>query len=249
MRAHTEQFRNDCRKRRHVIEHRLKDAKIELFQQYDKKSRASDIVPHPERLISFTKSVDRHVENVLYHHKAGERRRSSNINTSTKQFLSPDRSSQSSQTTRSASRVSSSSSSRALRSPYSPVVIDSRSNFTTFPDLTELLGLNELTINQARTGEEGKLKVINVGRRPQYSSASPTQSVHANITGPEVLLTSEAAQGTEVSTTSSAAPREVLVEYQSYAYDDVSSEDEAEGMRWREDALDRQERSVSPEGF
>lgn len=69
-------IRNNCRKQRHAIEHRLKESKIDLLEQHDKKSRGSINLPEPRRLFQFTRSVTKYVENVLPAKESGRRRRS-----------------------------------------------------------------------------------------------------------------------------------------------------------------------------
>lgn len=257
--------RNNCRRQRHSIEHHLKEAKIQLFEQYDENSRASDIVPDPKSLLRFARAVDRYIENVLHLPESGRRQRGPSNS------LHPTASDS---TTRSASRLSSFSSTPALMSPPYPTedhsnVMDCyaecsqtsthseelndisgfQANFTTFPDLTELLGLVESSPCRSQSNEEGKLDVIHSSRKPQYSSASSTQSFHGAAANSGVHPSPGPIEEEQDASASCEARRETLVDYQNYAYDDVSSEDETERMRRHDDWRSGQERSVSPENF
>jgi hypothetical protein len=218
--------------------------------------------------------VERYAENILPKHKAGERRRSSNSMLSGQQYLSPDNVSQSSGSTRSASMASSSCSPTALRStPYAAEgyddVVDAhegrprsslrsqeyanvsnfRANSTAFPDLTELLGLVKQTNPRIQSNEEGNLHVANYSRKPQYDSASSTQSLHLTADNPGALPPPGLVEREQVSPIPFEAQQEVLADYHSYAYDDVSSEDETEEMRWNGGARRGLGRGVSPEGL
>jgi hypothetical protein len=214
------------------------------------------------------KSVERYTERVLPKHKAGERRRSSNIDICRQQYPSPENISQSSGTTRSASRASSPSSPGASRSPFYPArgyddvvhesversqeyanASNSRANFATFPDLTELLGLVKQTNPRIQSNEEGNLHVANYSRKPQYDSASSTQSLHRTADNPGGLSPPGLVGKEQVPPVPSEGQQEILGDYQTYAYDDVSSEDETEEMRWNGGARRGLERSVSPEGL
>jgi hypothetical protein len=222
-------------------------------------------------LLRFIKSVERYAESILPRHEAGERRRSSNINISRQQYLSPGNTSQSSGATRAASKGSSSSSPVAPRSPYPPggfndVVgayqersrnsprsqgyanaADSRANFTTLPDLTELLGLVEQTTPRNQANQQGQASAATYSRKPQYSSICSTQSSHATRAGPESLSTPGFIGSEQVPSSPFGAQQEVLADYQSYAYDDVSSEDGTERMRRHDGGRSGHERSISPE--
>ncbi|KAH4989842.1 hypothetical protein HBI76_063020 [Parastagonospora nodorum] len=193
-------MRNNCRKQRHTIEHRLKKTKIDFLEEHEKKTRGSINVPEPQQLFQFTRSVEKYVDNVLPAKESGRRRRSRSKFDSGSQLsgsptsLTPAALDGAARSTSSVSsaraetrsvpedRIETSSGCTRCSSTCGHVAEHGKSNksyanLTTLPDLTEVLGLAGPVGQRDFLAVPGRShSATDHGREPYYGCGSSTQS-------------------------------------------------------------------------